>query len=116
MLQHVNAVRVRRHTQRHLHTQLGGAGDRTSNLLVTSQPALPPELLPPMHMPLYAYLEHMPLFSQWWRRTYRRDLALDVVQQLLLSPAEEGVLELCVVLLWLQQPAMLHVHHLPEPV
>ena len=38
------------------------------------------------------------------------------VQQLLLSPAEEGVLELCVVLLWLQQPAMLHVHHLPEPV
>jgi hypothetical protein len=27
----------------HLDTQLGGAGDRTSNLPVTSQPALPPE-------------------------------------------------------------------------
>ena len=30
--------------QGHLHTQLGGAGDRTSNLWVASQPALPPEL------------------------------------------------------------------------
>ena len=39
------AVMVRRLTQGHLHTQLGGAGDRTSNLPVTSQPALPPELL-----------------------------------------------------------------------
>ena len=29
----------------HLDTQLGGAGDRTSNLPVTSPPALPPELL-----------------------------------------------------------------------
>ena len=40
-------VRVRRRlAQGHLlHTPLGGggAGDRTSNLLVTSQPALPPE-------------------------------------------------------------------------
>ena len=30
-------------TQGHLDCQLGGAGDRTSNLLVASQPALPPE-------------------------------------------------------------------------
>ena len=38
------AVRVRRLAHGHLETQLGGAGDRTSNLLVTSsQPALPPE-------------------------------------------------------------------------
>ena len=28
-------------TQGHLHTQLGGAGDRTSNLLVTGRPSLP---------------------------------------------------------------------------
>ena len=33
--------------QRHLDTLLGEAGDRTNNLQVTSQPALPPELLPP---------------------------------------------------------------------
>ena len=37
------AVRVRRLAQGHLVTQLGGAGDQTSNLPVTSQPALPPE-------------------------------------------------------------------------
>ena len=37
------AVRVRRLAQGHLHTQLGGAGDRTSNLPVTSQPAPPRE-------------------------------------------------------------------------
>ena len=37
------AVRVRRLAQGHLNTQLGGAGDRTSDLLVTSQRALPPE-------------------------------------------------------------------------
>ena len=36
------AVRVRHLSQGHLDT--GGAGDRTSNLPVTSQPALPPEL------------------------------------------------------------------------
>ena len=29
--------------QGHLDSQLGGAGDRTSNLPVTSQPSLPPE-------------------------------------------------------------------------
>ena len=29
--------------QGHLDTQLGGAGDQTSNLQVTIQPALPPE-------------------------------------------------------------------------
>ena len=41
------AVRVRRRlAQGHLHTR-GGARDRTSNLPVTSQPGLPPELLPP---------------------------------------------------------------------
>ena len=87
-------------------------------------------------MPLYGHLAHALIWSTcpyigWggkeveeglggggtgWRRTYRRDLALDVVEQLLLSSAEEGMLELGVLLLWLQQPAMLHVHHLPEPV
>ena len=34
------AVRVRRLAQGHLDTQLGRAGDRTSNHLITSQPAL----------------------------------------------------------------------------
>ena len=34
---------MRRLAQAHLDTQLGGAGDRTSNLPVTSQPTLPPE-------------------------------------------------------------------------
>ena len=38
---------MRRLAQGHHDTQLGGAGDRTSNLAVTSQPALPPELTPP---------------------------------------------------------------------
>ena len=51
-----------------------------------------------------------------WRRSYGRDLALDEVQQLLLAAAEEGVLELSVLLLRLQQPPLLHVHHLPEAV
>ena len=37
------AVRVRRLAQGQLDIQLGGAGDRTSNLPVTSQPALPPD-------------------------------------------------------------------------
>ena len=37
---------LQRFMQGHLHTQLGGgAGDPTSNLRVTGQPALPPELL-----------------------------------------------------------------------
>ena len=40
------AIRVRRLAQGHHETRLGGAGDRTSNLVVTSQPALPPELMP----------------------------------------------------------------------
>ena len=40
------AVRVRCLAHGYLDTQLGGAGDRTSNRAVTSQPALPPELLP----------------------------------------------------------------------
>ena len=35
---------VRRLAQQHLDTQLGGAGAPTSNLLVTSRPALRPEL------------------------------------------------------------------------
>ena len=34
---------MRRHAQGHLDTQLGGSGDRTSNLPVPVQPALPPE-------------------------------------------------------------------------
>ena len=34
-------VRMTRHAQRHLDTQLGGAGDRTSSLSVTSEPDLP---------------------------------------------------------------------------
>ena len=37
------ALRVRCLAQGHVDIQLGGAGDRTSNLPVTSQPALPPE-------------------------------------------------------------------------
>ena len=40
------AVRVRRLAHGHLDIQLGGAGDRTGNLAVTSQHALPLELLP----------------------------------------------------------------------
>ena len=39
------AVRVRRLAQGHLGNELGGAGDQTSNLPVSSQPALPPEPL-----------------------------------------------------------------------
>ena len=35
--------------QRHLDILLGEAGDRINNLQVTSQPALPPELLPPVY-------------------------------------------------------------------
>ena len=41
------AVRVRRLAQEHHDTQPGGAGDRTSNPAVTSQSALPPELMFP---------------------------------------------------------------------
>ena len=44
----LKSIRVRRLAQGHLETQLGGAGDRTSNLLVASQLALPPEP-PPAH-------------------------------------------------------------------
>ena len=40
--------------QGHCNTQLGGAGDRTSNLAVTSQPTLPPELIQ-----LYVLLEDL---------------------------------------------------------
>ena len=36
-------LRVRCLAQGHLDTQLGGAWDRTSDLSVTTQPALPPE-------------------------------------------------------------------------
>ena len=39
---------VRCLAQGHLNAQLGGAGDRTSNLAFTRQNALPPELLPSM--------------------------------------------------------------------
>ena len=39
------AIRVRRLAQWHHDTQLGRARDRTSNLAVTSQPGLPPELM-----------------------------------------------------------------------
>ena len=42
------AVRVRCPAQGHRHTQIGGAGDRTINLTVTIQPALPPELSRPV--------------------------------------------------------------------
>ena len=41
-------VGVRRLSQGDLAIQLGGAGDITSSLAVISQPALPPELLPPL--------------------------------------------------------------------
>ena len=41
----LGAVRVRRLAQGHFHTELGGAGDPTSDLQVTSQPAPPPRML-----------------------------------------------------------------------
>ena len=47
---------------------------------------------------------------------YVCDFAFDVLQQVLLSPEEVWVLELCVVPLRLQQAAVLDVHHLPEAV
>ena len=50
------AVRGRRLAQGHLNTQLGGAGDRTSDLPVTSQPALPPVQLP----------SHLSYFTLFW--------------------------------------------------
>ena len=40
----MRGVRMRGLAQGHHNTQLGGAGDRTSNLAVTGQPTLPPEL------------------------------------------------------------------------
>ena len=43
------AVRVRRLAQGHIDSQLGGAEDLTSNLAATNEPALPPELLLPIH-------------------------------------------------------------------
>ena len=43
------AIRVRRLAQGHHDTQLEGAGDRTSNLAVTNQPAITPELMPEVH-------------------------------------------------------------------
>ena len=42
---------MRHLAQGHLDTQLGGTGDRTSNLWVTSQPPLPP--LPPHTDPVH---------------------------------------------------------------
>ena len=47
---------MRHLAQGHLDTQIGGAGDQTSNLPVTSQPALPPELLSPTTTMLYTCL------------------------------------------------------------
>ena len=41
------AIGLRCPAQGHLSTRVGDAGVRTSNLLVTSQPALPPEHMPP---------------------------------------------------------------------
>ena len=55
-------VRVRRFAQGHLDAQLGGAGDRTRNLLFTSRPALPPELLPTLTLclsPVRCALPHL---------------------------------------------------------
>ena len=49
------AVRVRRLALGHLDTQLGGAGDQTSNLAATNQPALHPELHAP-HIYIYTYI------------------------------------------------------------
>ena len=48
------AVGVRCLAQGHLDTQLGGAGDRTSDLPLTSLSALPPE--PHRHTPLHKVL------------------------------------------------------------
>ena len=41
----------------HTFKQLGGAGDRTSNLAVTSQPSLPPELMPLTYQTLSLFLQ-----------------------------------------------------------
>ena len=46
------AFRVRCLAQGHLNTHLGGAWDRTSNLLVTREPTLPPELLQLSKIPI----------------------------------------------------------------
>ena len=73
------AVRSRCLAQRHLDTLLGGAGDQTSNLPVTSRPVLPPE--PPRgkkvedrkyitkDIPVYIYInmcECMPVYKHSW--------------------------------------------------
>lgn len=52
----------------------------------------------------------------WCCSTYSGDLALDVLQQVLLPPQEERVLELCVVPLWLYQTPLLDVDHLSEAI
>jgi hypothetical protein len=50
------AAGVRCLTQRHNNTLLGEAGDRTRNLKVTKQPALPPEpRSPPLPLKLYIH-------------------------------------------------------------
>ena len=73
------AVRVRRLAQGLLDVQLGGAGDRTSKLLVTSQPSRPAKLLAPLSLQdsLQQWVLQWTLQSgpalvamiQWWRHT-----------------------------------------------
>ena len=51
--------------QGHYDTPLGGAGDR-SNLAVTSQPALPPELMPPPHKSVHCHYQEWKARSSQW--------------------------------------------------
>ena len=58
------AVRVSCLAQGHLETRLGGAGDRTSDLLVTSRHALPPEQSRPQVL-LTVFYPAMTTPGQW---------------------------------------------------
>lgn len=48
--------------------------------------------------------------------TYICHFALDIFQQVFLSSDEEGMLELCVVSLWLHQTTLLDMNHLPKTI
>lgn len=56
------------------------------------------------------------LSQQLSRPTYVGDFPLDVLQEMFLATEEVGVLEFSVILLGLDQPALLDVDHLSETV
>ena len=60
------AVRVRHFAQGHLNIQLGGAGDRTSNLPATSQPALPPQLSQLLWLSIYRSVPRPAIVASVW--------------------------------------------------